>query len=233
MLHGNVAAAVMEAGALLSAAAVAAASVSGARRTVGDDLAATVIFFALSQLVFLLYCRAFDLLYIKGNVWDKIIGERNVAAAISTSCATLAYALLVGAAAPRCCCCSCSPLAVLAFEIAAIVYRISLLTVQLHTWYRVAPLALHRSLAGGRRGVQVVRAALVRDPRGRRRAAAARAPARAQRHPARRPVSQSVSQSVRQSVSQSVSQSVRILSRSVSQSVSQDSQSGGLATGIC
>ena len=109
----NVAAAIIEAGAITSAGIVAAANVSGASKGLGVDLASVGIFFVLSQLGFVIYTKVFDFLYINNTIQSAVTqkldeqyqiqfphsqkkGDRgNVAVAISYSCMMVSFAMLL------------------------------------------------------------------------------------------------------------------------------------------
>ena len=112
----NVAAAVVEAGGVVSAGLIAAANISGAP---SDDqwldLLAAVAFFLLSQLSLMVFMKVFDCFFIHGTVedalekelpeaqWihlprDQICKKGNVAVAISHASMSVAFALLVSRA---------------------------------------------------------------------------------------------------------------------------------------
>jgi uncharacterized membrane protein YjfL (UPF0719 family) len=109
----NVAAAIIEAGAITSSGLVAAANVYGAPKGIGEDLASVGIFFVLSQLGFIVYTKVFDCLYINNTIQEAVTkklepqyqiqfphsqkkGDRgNVAVAISYSCMMVSFAMLL------------------------------------------------------------------------------------------------------------------------------------------
>jgi uncharacterized membrane protein YjfL (UPF0719 family) len=117
---GNLAAAVVDAGAVISAGLVTAGNLSGAPRGWGDDIAAVLACFVLSQAAFYAYTRVFDYFFIAkvaGNADGTIEGaikrqlphaiampeatglppvtQGNVAAAISYGSMMVSYALLI------------------------------------------------------------------------------------------------------------------------------------------
>lgn len=109
----NVSAAIIEAGSIVSAGMVAAANVYGAPKSWGEDLASVGIFFALSQLGFVVYTKVFDCFFINETIQKAVTqpldeqykitmphgqkkGERgNVAVAISYSCMMVSFAMLL------------------------------------------------------------------------------------------------------------------------------------------
>ena len=72
--HGgrNIAAAIVEAGAVVSAGLVSAANIGGAPKAWGEDIASTCLYFALSQIGFVVYTEIFDFFYIKGDISDAV-----------------------------------------------------------------------------------------------------------------------------------------------------------------
>jgi ankyrin repeat protein/uncharacterized membrane protein YjfL (UPF0719 family) len=124
-LYGqNIAAAIVEGGALISAGLVASGNISGAPRGWGEDLLAVATFFVLSQLGFCVYTEIFDFYYIRGTVkeaveaplpeWAAIalpgehaapsgmkIRRGNVAVALSYAAMMVSYAMLVADAVYR------------------------------------------------------------------------------------------------------------------------------------
>lgn len=109
----NVAAAILEGGGVVSAGMVAAANISGAPKSWGEDLASVGIYFCLSQLGFIIYTKIFDCFYISGTIGEAITkelpeerkiqmphgqkpcGRGNVAVAISYSCMMVSFAMLI------------------------------------------------------------------------------------------------------------------------------------------
>ena len=116
----NIAAAIVEGGAVVSAGLVAAGQVSGPPRGWGDDIFAVVFFFVLSQVAFTAYTALFDFFFInkcEGNRDGSVAGAirrvlppqhrikmpdggddlliGNVAVAISYASMMVSYAMLI------------------------------------------------------------------------------------------------------------------------------------------
>jgi uncharacterized membrane protein YjfL (UPF0719 family) len=110
----NVAAAVVEAGLVISSGLVAAGNVSGALRDWGGDILSVGIFFVLAQIAFILYTRLFDAFFIVGTIGEAVeqelaqgheipipgrpdapLKQGNVAVAISYACMMVSYAMIL------------------------------------------------------------------------------------------------------------------------------------------
>ena len=111
--HGNIAASIIEGGSVVAAGMVAAGNVGGAPGDWGEDLLSVIIYFAASQLMFVLYTKVFDCFFIEGTISDAVkqvlpelhhitlpsdpdpLTRGNIAVAISYASMMVSYAMLI------------------------------------------------------------------------------------------------------------------------------------------
>ena len=109
----NIAAAIVEGGAVVSAGLVSAANIGGAPKGWGEDILSTLLFFVLSQLGFIIYTKVFDVFFIHGTLQQALqkpldeeheipmphgapaLKRGNVAVAISYACTMVSFAMLI------------------------------------------------------------------------------------------------------------------------------------------
>ena len=92
---GNIAAAVCEASACVASGLVASTSVAGAPRgLLAEDMGQALLYFIMAQIALVVYSRLFDILFVTGNVWEKV-SKGNVAVALTHGLQEIAFAMLV------------------------------------------------------------------------------------------------------------------------------------------